>query len=75
MDKYKYLVLRGPLQRGMDGWSGLASSAAMVDAMEPDDLLTLVTATQQGGRQELEDGSWARERISWRLCSKAVLLW
>jgi hypothetical protein len=38
------------------------SSVAVVDTMEPNNLLTLATATQQGGRRELEDGSWARER-------------
>jgi hypothetical protein len=32
------------------------SSAAAVDAVEPDDPLTLATATQQGGRRELGQG-------------------
>jgi hypothetical protein len=53
------------------GWQRRLEWAwAVVDAMEPDDLLTLATATQQGGRRELEDGSWARERTARRLCSK-----
>jgi hypothetical protein len=36
-----------------------ASSVAMVDATEPDDLLTLATATQQGRHRELEENSVA----------------
>jgi hypothetical protein len=44
----------------------------VVDVTEPDNLLALAMATQQGGRWELEDDSWATERTVRRLCSKAV---
>jgi hypothetical protein len=33
------------------------SSTAVVDVIDPDDILTLAIATKQGRRLELEDGS------------------
>jgi hypothetical protein len=48
---------------GLTGVAWMAEAAqVVVDVTEPDDLLTLAMATQQGRRRELEDDSWAMER-------------